>query len=234
MKDGKPITEIPVHGEIDLEATPDARKTLDEMRAVAGKSIFRTLPEEKGKPFLEQAKAKNFRWNQWHKVFKYKVAYPILRIISKHFRKNIISGIDDIEEAWYNNHLRMFYHCYEKAVYDMWEHMHYAAASREPGKKCSRYGLKDFKEYLEKNIRPETNQSHQYRLLLIKLFLTQAMEDTIDREVINFFLFNVYHEMHRLYDGKVPKPGEWPVYMSGTDKNPRYFIENRMRPVWKP
>lgn len=81
--------------------------------------------------------------------------------------------------------------------------------------------------------------SHKYRLFLLKLWITEVMEDTIDREWFNMAALNLAHEMMRFYNvseeerKKVPQPGEFPTFTSGIELHPKYFVENMNRPVYQ-
>ena len=69
----------------------------------------------------------------------------------------------------------------------------------------------------------------------MKILLTTILEDTFDREVLNYFLLRMWHEMNIYYKGKVPMPGEYPVYVSKFANNPVYFQTMKENyPVWEP
>lgn len=78
------------------------------------------------------------------------------------------------------------------------------------------------------------------RKTIINIWMTEVMEDTVDREWFNFSVLRLTRQMMHLYGvhpteiAKIPKPGEYPIYKACIDYNPDYHINNANRPVWMP
>jgi hypothetical protein len=196
---------------------------------------------------LEQLADPNYgrkkkRWTFLHKKIKHPIIYSILFFLEKRMKKYLVKNIEDVPERWSNNLLRMFYNSFHKGLYDMWIYQHRAMNPYNKAK----YGSPS--QYLGGNLKidfknppSKKNLSHWSRLQILNLLLTEACEDTIDREWFNMSILNLTHMMMEFYGvsekerDKVPRSGEnkFPVFTSGIEFHPQYFIENKDYPVWK-
>ena len=169
------------------------------------------------------------RYKRIHVWAKNKLFKNGLRIMKKVLKNYTIEDIDKIPNEWYNAHHRMFYHCWHKALDSVFTKMIY------PMGKCDAKKFKSPDDYLQ-HIKLSGYWSYQNRSDIIKIWMCEIMEDTVDREWVNFFMMENYWAMHRFYNGNVPKPNgkDFPVYKSMTQMNPEYFINGRHRPKWSP
>ena len=192
--------------------------------------IFRPI-EGKNIHDMEDNKEYRKRFHIIHRVIKNSLIYPVLFFIEKRIGKYLVRKIDDIPEKWFNNHIRMFYHSFNKGLFDMWIYKYRGLKSKRTGKTDGEY-LNDF-------IFKKRNLSHWSRSMLINIWCTEVMEDTIDREWFNMSIMNLAHRMMEHYGvskkerDKVPKPGQFPVYKSMTASNPQYFINNTNEKTWR-
>jgi hypothetical protein len=174
---------------------------------------------------------KRKRWMWIHYTVKKWLMYPLLKFIKKRIGKYLVKSINDIPDEWNNNWLRMFYHSFDKGLDDMWIYMHYDMNPKHGAK------YPKFKEYLT-FCRRKDNQGDWGRRLLINIWMTEVLEDSIDREWFNMSIMNLVHSAMSFYGiadtemKKVPKPGEFPVYKTANEFNPIYFVTNMDYPVW--
>jgi hypothetical protein len=243
--------------EIKASSKEDFERQKAELELIANKSIFREVPP-KGKLWNAQFWVFNklfgwmHRWlnytctevrrfNRHHKFAKNFIIHRGLRfvrwVISK---KNTISKFDDIKPEWYNNHLRLFYHSWEQSLDDVWIKQIRAMQQQNSPDNVQK-DMTD-EQYLDwiKGKTGRYDRSYQMRLLLMQLWITECLEDTVDREHMNMLMMNITHQMMMYYGvsaeemKKVPKPGQFPVYTSGGPVNPQYFFYGRNIPVWQP
>lgn len=178
---------------------------------------------------------KNKRFNIVHKIIKGKLIYPMLWFIAKRMGPYLVKNIDDIEPTWNNNHLKMWYYSWKKGLNDMWIYMH---REMNPHRKAQ---TKTPSGYLKAYIPWRYGQSDWGRNFAIDIWMTEMLEDSIDREWLNFSTMNLTHQMMEHYGvskrerDKVPRAGnnKFPVYKAGIEYNPKYFLENMEEPVWK-
>lgn len=172
------------------------------------------------------------RFTVIHDILKTVFVYPALKLLGKKLGKYMVQRLEDIPDEWQNNHHRMWYNAWEQGLLDMWYYFRY-----EPMLKSGRY-TKSFNEYLidSKTI---TGQSHRGRQMAVDLWMTEILEDTVDREWFNMAIMRLTHNMMKHYGvsenemNKVPKPGEFPIYDVNVGMNPRYFFLNHDKNVWK-
>ena len=164
------------------------------------------------------------RFTQVHVIAKNKVFKVIMKKFVRVLGDFMIQDIKDIPAQWYNNHMRIFYDSWIKGLDDMFTELIYKLDRPETK------GFMDSKEYLAwvKNSR---YWSHENRKTMINVWATEIMEDTADREWLNFFMLRM---MNDFYKGNVPKPGEYPIYTSRFSNSREYFNENKGKPVWHP
>ena len=155
--------------------------------------------------------------------------HRIFPLIERFGNKYLIQQFDDIKPNWYNNHARIFYHSWELGLKDMWKKMIWQQIKLS-GKKHKAKSADD----LYKINKYGNRRSYTSRMLIMRLWVTEVLEDTVDREFMNFFMLRMYHTLHKFYDGNVPKPGEYPIFLAGTGYNPKYFFDNINNPVWQP
>jgi hypothetical protein len=212
--------------EVKLKTMP----TEEEIRKGMRESIMRPVPGDDQDTIY---KNKMERFRQIHVWAKNKLAYPLLKQFEKILGRFLIKSIDDIPEKWFNNHMRMMYYSWDQGLEDMWMLQHRAMNPR----KAIEYGTPE--NYMEKYIKHKYGPGNKYRKMIFQIWLTEALEDSIDREWFNMFTMRLTHEMMKHYGvskeemDKVPKVGKYPIYKSGIEYNPQYFIENRDMKVWK-
>lgn len=217
-------------------------------------SIFR---KTEGKDEEEKTYNKRKRFYIIHKKLKSTIIYPILKFITMRFDKYLVKHLDDIPEEWHNNFIRIYYYSFHKGLFDMWTHMHREMNPRlkkkyqnipnyldkRPG--CfavNEYGSEDFDKYEKGHVDRRYAVGHWARKTLVNLWITEVMEDSIDREWFNFSVMNIVHETMKLYGvpkehrDKVPWPGsdKFPVFKSGKEFNPEFHLRGIGHPVWKP
>jgi hypothetical protein len=216
------------------------------IREALTQSIFSPPKEDKGVKgwmkrnmikWLQKEEPTQKRFRTIHAI-KLGFLHPLLKYIAHRFGRFMVKDINDIDNKWWNAHLRIMYHSFDKGLDDMWMKMYY-----EQGK--GKF-VKDYptpQAFLDNFIKNETlgyNLSHRHRLLLIKVWMTEILEDSIDREWLNMAILNQTHEMMKFYGvsesemKKVPLPGEFPIYLSITANNPGYFMANMHRKCWSP
>jgi hypothetical protein len=211
---------VEIDGQNYIEISKDQ---MEYFKNNCSQSIFRPTPKSVGPKNVLEYKVDRFRLI--HKTVKLGIVYKILNFIKKKLSHILIRNVDDMPNEWFNNHHRMFYNCWQVALKDMWTK-----------KYCPNYKQihGSYEQLLSK-----VKNSHEGRKLLIDIWMTEIMEDTVDREWLNFFMLRLYHEMHDFYNGtgvptKVPKVGEYPIYFSLQDGDPIYFINNMYRKKYTP
>ena len=179
--------------------------------------------------FLQYTSPEMRKWRWVHKVVKKRLIHKLLRFIERFMGKYVLSGFDEIKVCWWNNHIRMLYNCAELALDDMYTHMIY-----EGNVTMNKINGKEppvFDEYMNT---AKKSPSYLARKLLLRLWTTEVLEDTVDREWMNMFMMRAYWAMHDFYKGKVPRPGQFPVYDTTKPRSIVYFFQNRNMPVWQP
>jgi hypothetical protein len=219
-----------------------------EVNALAGKQIFR--PSKKPSKFktwlntklinyLEKNSENGKRFKAIHILLKRRLVCPSLRFVRWLLRKHIIDSDEKIPKEWYNNHARIFYDSFHQGHGDMWKLMVYRQneiSYAEGTSACKPNDTAD--EYLA-HLKKINHPSYMYRKYIIDIWVTEILEDTADREWLNFSMMRLTHEMMELYGvhpderNKVPRPGQYPIYLSGGPNNPPYFIANRNMPIWR-
>lgn len=212
--------------EVKLKTSP----SIEEIKKHMNESIMRPV---EGNNQEDIYKNKMERFRKVHVWAKNKLAYPLLKLFEKVLGKHLIKTIDDIPSTWYNNHMRMMYWSWEQGLEDMWLLQH-----REMNQsRKKKFVTSD--RYLEEFVYHKYDTGNKYRKMIFQIWLTEAMDDTIDREWFNMYVLRLTHEMMKHYGvseeemKKVPKVGEYPIFKSGIEYNPGYFIENRNMKVWK-
>jgi len=179
---------------------------------------------------VDNVLGKRERFNWIHNWFKGKVAYPMLRYISRKLSKHIVQCVEDIPTDWYNNHIRMFYTAFEQGLLDMWYYYKY-------DNQLAKAKYKTFKEFYDKELDGK-NASHLSRMMLLNIAMTEPLEDTVDRTWFDCAMLRFCHYMMKHYGvsaeemKKVPKVGEFPLYMTSIEFNPKYQFDNRDHKVW--
>ena len=238
-KDGRMIPES--------EATPDTikmaklipitKEEFDKM-TVKDKVIFRDIPDTKinwydkllGKWLKYPTKnVYQQRTGRVHQVAKNLFFKPALKVLKKVMGKYVIKTIIDIPTDKHNNHHRIFYHCWQEALLDT-----FVGPNWEGGQK--RTEAKQFvtKEEYVKWLQETKFWSWDNRSSVINLWMTEIMEDTFDREWMNYFMLRMYHEMNELYQGNVPKTNDYPHFTGMFANNPSYFVKFNSHPQWNP
>jgi len=96
-----------------------------------------------------------------------------------------------------------------------------------------------FEEFHSKELKNEVG-CNKVRQTIIDIWLTEILEDTVDREWFNFSILRLTRQMMKFYGispeeiKKIPRPGSYPIYKSSNDTNPEYHIQNIHHPVWHP
>jgi len=169
-----------------------------------------------------------------HVFLKNKMFKNGLKVMKKLTGKYLIKNIEEIPEKPYNNHLRIFYYCYQKALEDSFSGIPFN--SKELRAEVSHMKFKSRPEYV-KWMQDTKYWSYDNRMTAVGLLMMEFLEDTFDREVLNYMMIRMWHEMNKFYEGKVPIPGEFPVYTSRFANNEPYFArfkEDRWNKVWGP
>jgi len=194
-------------------------------------SIFRPITKKESKinkwikkkmiEHLQKSSPEAKRWHWIHRIVKFRFMHPFLKFLGKFMGKYLIKGSQDIPAEKYNNHIRIFFDSWEKALKDMLIGID-CTLRHKSGPEIEKY---------KKTI--HTNPAYTARMLLLRLWLTEILEDTADREWLNFFMLRMYHEMHELYGGNVPDIGEFPHYLSLRDGDISYFMKHDRYPLWE-
>lgn len=196
---------------------------MNKIVAAMNQSIFRPVPKEINEKHRLQYKLSRFQ--MIHNGVKNGIIHPLLRFIAKRLGKFIVNNIDDIPPKWFNTHHRIFYWAWEQGLEDMWCYTYMP-------KYQEKYGSKE--NFLNTFVKDKTNFSNHHRMLLVKIWMTEIMEDTIDREWLNFFMLRMYWAMNDYYKGNVPTIPEHPTYSTAKEFNPDFHMQNMDRPVWYP
>jgi len=240
----------------ELDCKIKNKKTGKEKMVKIRNNIFRDMPNiSNTRKFIYNSMVKIVQWqvdkvskitiddrrfNRIHKVVKVRIVHNALKFLEKVIGKYIIKSSDDIPKKWYNNHLRILYNCWELSIRDMFEILTYNQIKFNGNEKKRKKFLKDYptaKKFVDKS-GVNKQRSWTSRMMLMRLYMTEVLEDTADREMMNFFMMRVTHEMMMFYGvdvnerAKVPLPGQFPVYYSKTGSYPEYFIKGRNLPVW--
>jgi hypothetical protein len=221
--------------------------SMPELNTAMRQTIFR--PPKKENRLKEWARQKMTKWlikeeygkKRFRIIHRIKLAFvhPLLKYIQFKFGKYMVQNLDDIPANWWNNHLRMFYWCFaDKGLEDMWKYMHWY---QNPGH-FKKQGYNTPQEFFDNYILKHSgyNLSHRHRQLLIKIWMTEVQEDTVDREWINMGVLHLAKECARHYGvaeeelKKIPEPGQFPIYLSTGPHSPNYFLRNRKDKVWYP
>ncbi|MFZ5988261.1 MAG: hypothetical protein ACOYWZ_14205 [Bacillota bacterium] len=166
-----------------------------------------------------------------HVLIKNKIVKKAVWILKKFFGRYILKDFDSIEAVPHNNHIRMFYYCYEKALFDALCGIPYDANKVRP--EAIQHNLMNREEY-EKWVKENKFWSYQNRMDLMKLYLAEVLVDTFDREHLNYSVLNLYWTLNEHYKGNVPKPGEYPVYTAKGPTNYIYFKRMKDYSLWNP
>jgi len=172
------------------------------------------------------------RFNFHHKFIK-RIVQKVIPFLLDKFNPYIVKNINDFKPIWYNNLLRIWYWSENKGIDDMWIYMH-----REMNPQWKQ-AYKTPSNYLKNLIPWRQKNSDKWAREIIDLQATEILEDSIDREVRNMAVLNQTHEVMKLFGvseaqrNKVPKPGDFPVWSSGVEYDPKYFITNMNMGVWK-
>ena len=220
---------------------PEGIKEEDMQQAVK-QTIFRPAPPDtkvqgwlrnKANKYVQKSDQGRKRFVRVHMIVKAKLAYPLLKCVDKYLDKYLVRSLDEIPAQAHNNILRMFFWASNKGLEDMWKKFYW---TMNPGGKKIQGDTPDgFYERTKKN-----NKSHKYRETIINILLTEAAEDTVDREWLNFSCLRFTHAMMNHYGvskeeaDKVPKSGDYPIYLSTNQQNPDFFLKFIGSKVWKP
>jgi len=207
----------------------------NERLDIAHRTIFRPLEKEsKFKVWLRRVLleyVKNSspamkRYRRIHHWGKRMVFQRGLKLLKRVLGKYMIKGEEDIEKYWFNNHLRIFHHSFIYGLKDAFKFHFFGMKSPEYK---ARYNNDPEQFFYEFAIKPNY-WSWDNRSSIINLWITEILEDTFDREWINMAMMRICHEMMCLYGvspeemAKVPKPGQYPIYMSPNEFNPQYQL----------
>lgn len=171
------------------------------------------------------------RYLRIHVIAKNFLFKPALSILKKVLGPYLIKSLKDIPAEPYNNHHRIFYYCWQEALIDTfigpdWDK---GEIGRRPEAKANGFDNRD--DYI-RWLQDTRFWSWDNRKKVIDIWMTEIMEDSFDREWMNYFMTRMYWEMNELYKGNVPKPGEYPVFTGTTANNPPYFHRFIGHPVW--
>jgi len=240
--------------------SPNIQGQMRKIQDAANKTIFRPIVKKPGrfelwlkKKMVSYLNKRDPYYNRFmviHHNNKTKILHRFLRLglginlntwllnpvyawFKRRMKDYLIKGLDDIPAEPHNNHLRIFYWCWLKSLDQFWTKFVYCLPGRVDKKRFPTEQI-----YLDslKNSKMsfQDRDSHARRKLLIDLWMTEITEDTADREWLNMFLLNIYHQVHQYYGGKVPYPGDQPMYDSGGPHNPKYFLWWDSQKLWHP
>lgn len=239
--------------EIPITSDEDRKLVLQEanrsiFRPVDGDSKFTVWIKKHINDYLRSSNKAYDRFMTIHRSVKVRLIHPLLLFIEKKFKGYLVKDIDDIPRGWYNNHLRIYYDSFSKGLEDMWGLQHYLPVRDNPDNKHIRWAKSQLgltkrqptmQEYVTVKVLDKGNLSQSGRMRILNIWMTEVLEDSIDREWFNFSIMRMTHSMMELYGvsederKKVPRPGEFPIYSSVLPTNPPYFVLNRNRPVWQ-
>jgi len=166
-----------------------------------------------------------------HVLVKAKIVRFGMWFLSKVLDKYLVKDFEDIPKEPFNNLLRIFYKSMEDGLDDMWKFLHWNLKGRANIHFDKKF--KNAEEFVEA-IKDVDYWSHRRRLLFLKLWFTEILEDSADREWLNNSILEMYWNLNKFYKGKVPKPGEFPTFMSDAGKQIKYFVEVNRMPIWEP
>jgi hypothetical protein len=152
-----------------------------------------------------------------------------LKLFKRVLGKYLITSLDDMEAKPHNNMPRIFYYCWKETLDDTFVEKIWRPQYLDPN-----YPAHDSPEEFIKYMKDIKHWSRYNRSSIIDVWMTEIMEDTFDRDWLNLFMLKMYHEIHDLYDGEVPKPEQYPLYMTQTRNNPLYFAVFNTYPLWHP
>lgn len=180
-------------------------------------NIFRPVDDQK-----EYKK----RWNRIHKFVKQRIVHTGLKVLELLIGKYLIKDIDDIPKESCNNLIRISYHSYIKGLEESYKRNILDWNIKQGHKQimCK----DDMWKYWLKN-----NKHCHARILLLRLWLTEVLEDTFDRGMMDIAMIESYHQIHSLYKGKVPTVKEYRMYNSRNGRDIKYFIDTINVPVWE-
>ena len=231
------------------DAIANDPNSMADIKYALDQSIFRPVnvnePWHKRKirqfcvDYLNKESAPHKRFNVIHRIVKIGIVHQMLNFVRLKLGKYLVQDINDIPEQWWNNHLRIFYHSFEYGADDLWKKVYYVQGYQKFVKQGFDTPEKFVKHFKDKKGLFGYNASYYHRQLLIQIWMTEILEDSMDREWLNMSIMRITHEMMKHYGvsederNKVPKPGEFPIYYSTTANYPEYFMRYRKMPVWK-
>lgn len=169
------------------------------------------------------------RFNRVHTITKNWMFKPVMKLLRLIMGRYAINSLDDIPLKPWNNHARMFYHCWQEALIDDFAGVPF---NNETGWWFAR-PFKNrfyFKDYLTQS----GYWSYENRKDFINLWMTEILEDTFDRNWLDYMMIRLYWTMHEHYNGNVPKLGEYPKYTGRICNNKQYFDKFVGKEVWIP
>lgn len=173
---------------------------------------------------VEYVKDCKKRWDWIHKFVKEKIVHTGLSLLRMIIGRWCVKSLDDIPVEPCNNLLRIFYWSYLKGV----EHSFNRVIMDWNYKKGYKSGMSRY-EHLNLF---RSKRSYQSRLLILNLLMTEILEDTFDRAVVETAMLETYHQLNKLYKNKVPSPDEFVVYDSHEGRDIEYFLKKIKDGVW--
>ena len=179
---------------------------------------------------------KQRRYYTLHFIIKNWMLRPVFEFMNKLIGKNLLTDDKDIPQHWYNNHIRIFNYCFEQAIDDMWKIMIFR--QKAIGQMASVRKITITDEETLNHVKKHNTHSYMMRQLFRKIWVTEMLEDTVDRECCNFFSMRLTHDMMELYGvspkerAKVPMPGQYPVYVAKGPYDKEYFGRGAINPIW--
>ena len=234
--------------EVIVNNTDPVTGNQTQTRVKTRSNIFQPITSKEGRfrvwlrdmfQFLETMTYNNHRrfWVM-HFVFKKYFMYPIFKVLVKVLGKNLVKEDIEIAQYPYNNHIRLLRESLHEATDDVWRYMVYP--QNVMGAK-NRGVDPDFtsSEHILKYVKSKTYLScYKARFLAWNIWITEMLEDSIDRELCNFLVMRIAHEMMMFYGvseterAKIPIPGQYPIYLANGPHHPDYFAEMAKYPVW--
>jgi len=190
----------------------------------------------KGDKVLSQTTPQMRRWNLLHLLLKDRFMHPLLKLINRFIGKHLINDFDKIPNTNWNNSVRMFYYNWLEATKDIWSQWVYNQIQSSPNSKPKEKVLKA-DEILKSSMEL---RSYKARKLILDILTTMILEDTADRFWVNDFMLRNWHTMSKFYGiseeelNKVPTHKEFPMYLSKSPKDPKFFAETVNIPIWNP
>jgi len=220
---------------------------------IAQKQIFMPVKDYDGKikkwvkkkmmDYLYKNSPEMKRYLRIHHWAKRKLFQRGIKVFRRVFGKYMIRGDKEIPPEWYNNHIRIFYNSFTMGLKDTWKHMVWnMPGNRNP--EWRNQFKNDPEIFFKKSILDANQWSFCNRRDLMGIWVTEILEDTFDREWINMTMMRMTHEMMDWYGvseeerNKVPRPGQYPIYLSSNQNNPQYHLQHQNHPVigkiWQP